>query len=92
MGTSWHFWLVACGLALSFSSLLLGGLIQGFALSDPGVTFLTSLELAQPFRLVAAIGSFAFFLGCVIFAVAALKILLRKADVLPPVKNKGATV
>ncbi len=92
VGTGWHFWLVATGIGLSVASLCLGGLIQGFALSDPGVTFLTSLNLVQPFRFLSTIGDLIFFLGCLSFAGAFVDMLLRKADVLPPVKKKGVTV
>ena len=90
--TGWHFWLVTCGMATSFLSLTVGGLIQGFALYDPGVTFMTSVELAWPFRLMSAVGCLAFFAGSLYFALSFVNLLLRKADVLPPAKKKGATV
>lgn len=92
VGTSWHFWLVACGISTSFVSLAFGGLIQGFALNDPGVAFMTSVELVQPFRVLRALGNLVFFLGCVAFAGAVVDMLLRKAQVLPPVHKKGATL
>jgi cytochrome c oxidase cbb3-type subunit 1 len=91
-GTGWHFWLVTSGVATIFISLTLGGLIQGFAMYDPGVAFMTSVEFVWPFRLLSALGYLAFFLGCLSFAWAFVVLLLRKADVLPPVKKKGATV
>ncbi len=91
-GTGWHFWLVASGIATSVVSLSFGGFIQGFALYDPGVSFMSSLNLIQPFRFLGAVGDLIFFLGCVSFAGAFVNMLLRKAGVLPPVKKKGATV
>lgn len=92
VGIGWHFWLVASGIATIVISLACGGLIQGFALSDPGVTFQTSVELAHPFRFLRALGNLIFFLGCAAFAGAFVDMLLRKADVLPPVKKKGIVV
>lgn len=91
-GTRWHFWLAACGISAIFVSLTLGGLIQGFALSDPGVAFLSSVEFAHPFRFLSAMGYLAFFFGAVIFAVLVADLLLRKADVLPVAGKKGALV
>jgi cytochrome c oxidase cbb3-type subunit 1 len=91
-GTRWHFWLAACGIATIFISLSLGGLIQGLAMYDPGVSFMTSVEFVWPFRFLSAFGYLAFFLGSLSLAWAFVDLLLRKADVLPPVKKKGATV
>jgi cytochrome c oxidase cbb3-type subunit 1 len=91
-GTNWHFWLVTCGIATIFVSLTFGGLIQGFAMYDPGVSFMTSVEFVHPFRYLSVIGYLSFFLGCLSFAWAFADLLLRKADVLPRLKKKGATV
>jgi cytochrome c oxidase cbb3-type subunit 1 len=91
-GTRWHFWLAGCGIATIFLSFTIGGLIQGFALSDPGVSFMSSVDFAWPFRLLSAAGYLAFFFGSVSFAWVFVELLLRKADVLPPAKKKGATV
>jgi cytochrome c oxidase cbb3-type subunit 1 len=91
-GTSWHFWFMACGIATIFISLSFGGLIQGFALYDPGVGFMTSVEFVHPFRLLSAVGYLSILLGCLSFAWSFFEILLHKADVLPQVKKKGATV
>lgn len=52
---SWHFWLATTGILFGVSVLLLGGLIQGFALQDVGVTFRSSMEFVRPFRLMAAL-------------------------------------
>ena len=54
---SWHFWLATIGVLLGVSALILGGLIQGFALKDIGVTFRSSMEFVYPFRLLAALAA-----------------------------------
>ena len=54
---SWHFWLATTGVLLAVSVLILGGLIQGFALQDIGVTFRSSMEFAYPFRFLAALAA-----------------------------------
>lgn len=91
-GTNWHFWFMVCGVSTVVISLSLGGIIQGFALYDPGVAFMTSVDLVFPFRLLSAVGFLSVFLGCLSFAWTFFEILLRKADVLPQMKKKGATV
>jgi cytochrome c oxidase cbb3-type subunit 1 len=67
-GINWHFWLAASGLAFVAISLLLGGLIQAYALQEPIVTFRSSLELAWPFRFLAAIGSIILCAAAAVFA------------------------
>ena len=42
-----------------FVSLTLGGLIQGFALNDLNVNFMSSLSLVFPFRVMSAVGAVA---------------------------------
>ena len=54
---SWHFWLATTGVLLGVSVLVLGGLIQGYALQDIGVTFRTSMEFVFPFRFLAALAA-----------------------------------
>ncbi|MEO8204702.1 MAG: cbb3-type cytochrome c oxidase subunit I [Chthoniobacterales bacterium] len=50
----WHFWLTAIGITMVVLCLSFGGLIQGFALGDDKVNFVTSIKLVSPFRLTAA--------------------------------------
>jgi cytochrome c oxidase cbb3-type subunit 1 len=57
LGIALHFWLASIGLGCIATGLLLGGLIQGFALAEPIVTFRSSMEFAWPFRFLAAFGS-----------------------------------
>jgi cytochrome c oxidase cbb3-type subunit I len=71
-----HFWLSACAVGTMFLTLAFGGLIQGFALYDPGVDFMSSVNLAEPFRAVYALGSLAFLISCVGFAAAFTRNLL----------------
>jgi cytochrome c oxidase cbb3-type subunit 1 len=85
-----HYWLTTLGVAGMVISLVLGGLIQGFALYDPGVIFIHSVEFAAPFRFLRAFGSLAFLLGSFAFAGLFVKTLLDKADVLPAPKKTGA--
>lgn len=54
---SWHFWLATTGVLLGVTVLILGGLIQGFALQDIGVTFRSSMDFIFPFRFVAALAA-----------------------------------
>lgn len=72
----WHFWLSAVGLLLGAGGLLLGGLIQGFALQEVIVTFRSSLEFARPFRVLAIVGSILTFAAALSFAALFAGILL----------------
>lgn len=56
-GIALHFWLAATGIGFIASGLLLGGLIQGFALAEPIVTFRSSMEFVWPFRFLTAFGT-----------------------------------
>jgi cytochrome c oxidase cbb3-type subunit I len=73
---SMHFWLSAAGVAAMFVALTLGGLIQGFALFDPGVDFMSSVSLAAPFRAIYALGTLVFLGACLVFATAFARNLL----------------
>ena len=73
---SWHYWLSAWGVGTMFAALTLGGLIQGFALYDPVVDFMSSVTLAAPFRAVYALGNLVFLGACLIFAAAFTRRLL----------------
>jgi cytochrome c oxidase cbb3-type subunit 1 len=56
-GINRHFWLAATGIGCIATGFILGGLIQGFALSSPIITFRSSMEFAWPFRFLVMIGS-----------------------------------
>jgi cytochrome c oxidase cbb3-type subunit I len=64
----WHFWLFVCGAGTMFLCLTLGGLIQGFALYDPGVDFMSSVSLVAPFRMMNALGALTLFAATIAFA------------------------
>jgi hypothetical protein len=72
-----------------FLGLTLGGLIQGFALFDPGVNFMSSVFLVAPFRVMNALGALVLFAGTVAFANGFIRNLLDVVDVsaTPPVRS-----
>jgi cytochrome c oxidase cbb3-type subunit 1 len=76
---SWHFWLFVCGGGTMFLCLTLGGLIQGFALFDPGVDFLNSVSLVTPFRATSAFGALVLFVSTIVFANGFIRNLLGAA-------------
>ena len=53
---------------MAYVSLTFGGMVQGFALNDPGVRFASSVGFATPFRLVAVLSALALLLASNIFA------------------------
>jgi cytochrome c oxidase cbb3-type subunit 1 len=64
-----HFWLSAWSVGTMFLALTFGGLIQGFALYDPAVDFMSSVNLAWPFRLTYALGALVFLASCLALAI-----------------------
>ena len=74
--TAWHFRLSAYGVGTMFLALTFGGVIQGFALYDPGVDFMSSVTLAAPFRVIYALGTLVFLGSCLAFAAAFTRNLL----------------
>jgi len=92
----WHFWLAAIGILVMVGALTMGGLLQGFALNDPQVNFMTTLELVWPWRLIRSISGTAMLVGHILFAVNFVLILLKiggpkKSATLfaPPVANQS---
>lgn len=73
----WHFWLVAIGVLLMFGSLTIGGILQGFALYDPTVTFQSSLDFAAPFRILRGLSGFLLLAGHLVFATLFVQMLLK---------------
>ena len=71
-----HFWFSACAMGTMFVALAFGGMIQGFALYDPGVDFMSSVNLAEPFRAVYAVGYLVFLASCLVFAASFTRNLL----------------
>lgn len=73
----WHYWLAFCGVGLGGLSLLIGGLVQGYALNDPGVNFGSSVNFVAPFRFLGGVCEIAFFASCIFFAVLLNQMLLK---------------
>lgn len=64
----WHYWLFLVGVGLAFVCLTFGGMVQGFAIGDPGVPFSASYGFAAPFRFVAALCAIALLIASKCFA------------------------
>jgi len=64
----WHFWLFVSALSVAYVCLTFGGMVQGFALGDPGVRFESSVGFATPFRLVSALCAIALVFASKCFA------------------------
>lgn len=77
---SLHFWLFLVGGGLAWICLLSGGMLQGFAINDPGVRFSTAVGYATPFRLVAALSLIALFLGSKCFVGVLFRTLLSALE------------
>jgi len=73
----WHFWLAAIGIIVMVGALTIGGLLQGFALNDPEVNFMTTLSLTWPWRMVRSISGTAMLFAHVLFAINFVLILLK---------------
>jgi len=67
-GSFLHFWLFVWGAGTMLLCLTIGGLVQGFALYDPGVEFMSSVTLMAPFRAMYALGTLALFGSTIAFA------------------------
>jgi len=82
---SWHYWLATVGVLLGVTVLILGGLIQGFALQDIGVTFRSSMEFILPFRIGAVLAALLIVGGNLAFALsfAGLHWSLRRPGMKP---------
>jgi len=73
----WHFWLSAIGIGVMVVALTIGGILQGLALLDPGVTFMASLDYTKPW-LVLRSGSGILLTGAhIVFAVSFTLLILK---------------
>jgi cytochrome c oxidase cbb3-type subunit 1 len=75
-GIVWHYWLAAIGIGLIVIDLLLGGLIQAYALINPIVEFRSAVDFIWPFRFMAALGTIMLLLSAANFALLFAGILL----------------
>jgi hypothetical protein len=57
--------------------LVLGGVLQGFAQSDPGIVFSHSVDYVMPFRFLALLGLLIFLAGAVCLFLRVHRTLLR---------------
>lgn len=73
----WHFWLAAIGISVMVIALTLSGLIQGFALNDPEINFMSTLSFAWPWRLIRSISGTVLLVAHVLFAVNFVLLLLK---------------
>ncbi len=74
---SWHLWLTVIGVGGAVVCLVLGGVLQGFAQSDPGIVFSHSVDYVMPFRFLALLGLLIFLAGAVCLFLRVHRTLLR---------------
>jgi cytochrome c oxidase cbb3-type subunit 1 len=86
-----HLWFSACAVGTMFVALAFGGIIQGFALYDPGVDFISSVNLAEPFRVLYAVGSLVFLGSCLGFAAVFTRNLLGALQQAPKSRSHSRT-
>lgn len=72
-----HFWLASCGLAIYFSSLTVGGWLQGQAMLDATRPFMESVALTLPYLKGRSIGGVLMVMGHLVFAVHFLALVLN---------------
>jgi cytochrome c oxidase cbb3-type subunit 1 len=73
----WHFWLSAVGIAFMFSALSFAGLIQGWALESPDISFLAGTNFTLPFLWMRSASGLILTAGHVAFAASFALILLK---------------
>ena len=64
---SWHFWLVACGFAVYFIGLSIGGWLQGLAMLDAKQPFMASVAVTLPYLEARSLGGGLMTLGHLVF-------------------------
>jgi len=78
-----HFWFLVTGAGLLIVAALVGALVQGFALADPAITFINTVQFAVPFRVLTAVGELVILAGNGIFGLILAATFLREASMLP---------
>ena len=73
----WHFWLVAIGIGVMVLALTIGGILQGLALLDPGITFMASLDYTKPWLLLRSGSGILLTAGHIVFAISFTLLLLK---------------
>jgi len=57
--------------------LTLGGILQGLALLDPGITFMAALDYTKPWLLLRSVSGLLLTAGHIVFAVSFTLLLLK---------------
>jgi cytochrome c oxidase cbb3-type subunit 1 len=73
----WHFWLVAIGIGVMVGALTIGGILQGLALLDPGITFMASLDYTKPWLFLRSGSGILLTAGHIVFAISFTLLLLK---------------
>jgi|688.fasta_scaffold18566_3 cytochrome c oxidase cbb3-type subunit 1 len=73
----WHFWLVAIGIGMMVVVLTIGGVLQGLALLDPGITFMATLDYTKPWLFLRSVSGVLLTAGHIVFAVSFTMLLLK---------------
>ena len=68
-----HFWTTAIGMLIYFVGLSVGGVLQGFALNNADIPFLTVVAKTMPYLLSRSVAGTAMTVGHVAFAILAFK-------------------
>jgi cytochrome c oxidase cbb3-type subunit 1 len=95
----WHFWLAVIGILLMVGALTIGGMIQGFALHDPGISFMAIVDYSWFWRFLRSVSGVILMVAHFIFAALFVMMLLKtgtphKDPTLfgQPMKKETATV
>jgi cytochrome c oxidase cbb3-type subunit 1 len=81
-----HFWTTAIGILLMVADLTIAGIIQGFAMLDPKITFNAVLDATKPFLWMRSVSGIILTVGHVVFATLFVMMLLRSGK-----RRGGAT-
>lgn len=73
----WHFWLSAIGITIMVAALTIGGVLQGFGLNDPQVTFNSIIEFSWIWRAIRSLSGFALLLAHILFAISFTLMVLK---------------
>jgi cytochrome c oxidase cbb3-type subunit 1 len=74
---SLHFWTTGLGVGAYVTALTIGGVIQGFQLLDPDVTFLEIVDDTKPWLIVRSVSGTLMTIGHLVFAYLLARILIQ---------------
>ena len=75
-----HFWLASIGIAIYFTSLTVGGWLQGLAMLDVSRPFMESVSLTLPYLKARSVGGALMGLGHVVFAAHFIWLLCSRSE------------